>query len=105
MGQVSKRLFFSFVAAIFYINTFFFLLRKVIVWKEFQKAYVLEGHEAAVWAVLPVDDDTILTASADKMIRLWKNGKLVHVYQGHTDAVRGLALVSKDTFVSCSNDG
>lgn len=78
--------------------------RKVIVWKEFQKAYSLEGHEAAVWAVLPLNDDTILTASADKTIKLWKNGKLAHTYQGHTDAVRGLALVTNDTFVSCSND-
>ncbi|CAO3674439.1 unnamed protein product [Rhizopus stolonifer] len=79
--------------------------KNVIIWKEFQKAHVLEGHEAAIWAVLPVDDDTILTASADKTIRLWKNGKQVHTYQGHTDAVRGLALISNDTFVSCSNDG
>lgn len=80
------------------------MYRKVIVWKEFQKAYSLEGHGAAVWAVLPLDDDTILTASADKTIKLWKNGKLAHTYQGHTDAVRGLALVTNDTFVSCSND-
>lgn len=80
-----------------------------------------------MWAVVAVDDDLILTgnnafffffgvvllvlpifvitASADKTIRLWKNGKLSHVYQGHTDAVRGLALVPGVGFVSCSNDG
>lgn len=94
-------------------------------WKEFQQAYVLEGHTASVWAVLAIEDDLILTgkacashkwhppplnsiymiASADKSIRLWRNGKLVHVYQGHTEAVRGLALVPNVGFVSCSNDG
>lgn len=35
--------------------------RKVIVWKDFQQSYVLEGHQAAVWAVLAVEDDLILT--------------------------------------------
>lgn len=30
-------------------------------WKEFQQAYVLEGHTASVWAVLAIEDDLILT--------------------------------------------
>lgn len=30
-------------------------------WKDFQQSYVLEGHQAAVWAVLAVEDDLILT--------------------------------------------
>ncbi|KAI8996998.1 WD40-repeat-containing domain protein [Pilobolus umbonatus] len=79
--------------------------KKVIVWKNFQKAYEIEGHDAAVWAVLMVEEDLILSASADKLIKLWKNGRLVRVFEGHTDAVRGLALIPGTGFVSCSNDG
>ncbi|KAG0186538.1 hypothetical protein DFQ28_007637 [Apophysomyces sp. BC1034] len=75
-----------------------------IIWKNYQKAYVLEGHTAAVWSVLAIEDDLILTASADKTIRLWKNGKEIKIMQGHTDAVRDLALVPGVGFISCSND-
>jgi WD40 repeat protein len=78
--------------------------RKAIVWKGFQQAHVLEGHAAAIWATLFVEDNVVLTASADKTIRLWRDGRQVHIYQGHTDAVRGLALLPGIGFVSCSND-
>jgi phospholipase A-2-activating protein len=37
-----------------------------IVWKNFQKAYVLQGHEEAVWSVLPVKQDVILTGTRKK---------------------------------------
>lgn len=78
--------------------------RKVIVWKDFQQAYTLEGHSAAVWAVLAVDDDTIITGAADKTIRIWHAGKPANVLNGHQDAVRGMALIPGTGFVSCSND-
>jgi phospholipase A-2-activating protein len=108
----------------------FLVFRKAIVWKNFKKAYVLEGHTAAVLGVLGVDNDVVLTgndnhvggnmnhtqlisiylsllsiASADKTIRLWQNGKETKVFNGHTDVVRGLALVPGVGFASCSNDG
>jgi hypothetical protein len=38
------------------------------VWKDFQKSYVLEGHTAAVWAVLAVDDDLILTGKKQYLL-------------------------------------
>lgn len=36
-----------------------------MVWKDFQLAYTLSGHEQAVWAVLALDgpDDLVLTGS------------------------------------------
>lgn len=43
------------------ITTMSLSLRKVIVWKNFEQAYTLEGHTAAVWAVLAIEDDLILT--------------------------------------------
>lgn len=42
--------------------------RKAIVWKDFKQAYVLEGHTAAIWAVLAIDDELILTGN---MCALW----------------------------------
>lgn len=33
----------------------------MIVWKNFEQAYTLEGHTAAVWAVLAIEDDLIVT--------------------------------------------
>lgn len=39
------------------------ILRTVIVWKEFQQAYTLKGHTAAVWAVLALENDLILTGT------------------------------------------
>jgi hypothetical protein len=38
-----------------------------IVWKNFQQAYVLRGHEEAVWSVLPVKEDVILTGTMEKI--------------------------------------
>ncbi|KAJ3281630.1 hypothetical protein HK104_011360 [Borealophlyctis nickersoniae] len=61
-------------------------------------------HEHSVWAVLSVENDVVLTGSADRTIKLWKAGKNTHTYTGHTDAVRSLALYPGLGFVSCSND-
>ena len=66
---------------------------------------VLSGHVAAVWdiAVVP-GKQQLLTASADKSIRLWESGRTKHTFYGHTDCVRGLAVISLSQFLSCSND-
>lgn len=68
---------------------------------------VLEGHEQAVWAVLPVDSapGDLLSASADRTIRLWRRGEALHTFTGHTDVVRGLSIVQGIGFASASNDG
>ncbi|KAL7748722.1 WD repeat protein Lub1 [Sorochytrium milnesiophthora] len=63
----------------------------------------LKGHESAVWSVLAIDSDRILTASADKTVKLWQGGKCVQTFAGHRDVVRHLAL-SDMGIVSCSND-
>jgi phospholipase A-2-activating protein len=85
------------------------------VWKDWQSVAVLQGHTQAVWAVLALDDDTILTASADKIIRQFsiseaikgsdEVSKPVVTYVGHEDAVRGLLRIDATTFASCGNDG
>ncbi|CAD6896898.1 unnamed protein product [Tilletia controversa] len=79
------------------------------VWKDWACVAVLKGHENAVWAVLLIDDDRVLTAGADRTIRLWSisnHAKPIATFSGHTDAVRGLTLLSGgQSFASCGNDG
>jgi phospholipase A-2-activating protein len=66
---------------------------------------VLKGHTAAVWAVLSLPSGDILTASADKTIKIWRDYKCIKTLTKHTDCVRGLALVPSVGFLSCGNDG
>ena len=46
----------------------------------------------------------MVTASADKSIKLWKAGASTHTLTGHTDAVRSLAVISSSEFLSAGND-
>ena len=96
-------------------------LRTAKVWKNFNLAYDLKGHQQSVWAVLGVEEDQFLTGktvnnqpcvclphipigSADKTIKLWQQHKLIQTFNGHTDAVRGLDLLPDIGFASCAND-
>ncbi|KAI9591946.1 WD40-repeat-containing domain protein [Syncephalis fuscata] len=74
------------------------------VWENWQCSWTLEGHAQAVWAVLVLDDASVVTGSADKTIRRWRDGQCVAILQGHDDCVRGLAAVPNVGFISCSND-
>ncbi|CAG8491482.1 5716_t:CDS:10, partial [Ambispora leptoticha] len=62
--------------------------KTVKLWVNWQVSYTLQGHTAAVWAVLAIEDD----------------GKRTHIFKGHTDCVRGLCVLPDLGFVSCSND-
>ncbi|PWN50917.1 PFU-domain-containing protein [Violaceomyces palustris] len=79
------------------------------IWKNWDCVTTFKGHSQAVWAVLAVDSERVLTASADKLVRLWSisNPKEpIAVFTGHTDAVRGLVLLEGgQSFASCGNDG
>ncbi|KAK0547024.1 hypothetical protein OC846_002030 [Tilletia horrida] len=79
------------------------------IWKDWACVAELKGHTNAVWAVLLVDEERVLTGGADKTIRLWsitEHAKPVATFAGHTDAVRGLTLLSGgQSFASCGNDG
>ncbi|KAF8429152.1 WD40-repeat-containing domain protein [Tirmania nivea] len=79
---------------------------KARVWssRNWETVHILEGHTASVWAVLALDENVILTGSADKTIRMWKDGKLVKILKGHTDCVRGLCRIPGGGFASCGND-
>ncbi|KAH8660967.1 WD40-repeat-containing domain protein [Tricladium varicosporioides] len=72
---------------------------------------VLRGHEHAVWAVLAFDAETVITASADKLIRVFHtSGKLIRQIRGSTDVVRALCRLPKGhpsgaDFASAGNDG
>jgi len=77
------------------------------VWKDGECVRVLKGHEAALWAVLPLDefDGQTLTGSGDRTVKLWRGEACAHTFTGHTDVVRSLAYVSGVGFLSSSNDG
>ena len=77
---------------------------------------VLDGHEGAVWDLLPLDPNTIVTGCADKRIRIFDLGKAVAgsvepssiIYT--PDIVRALCQVppghpSGAEIASASNDG
>ncbi|KAI1100017.1 PFU-domain-containing protein [Jackrogersella minutella] len=77
---------------------------------------ILAGHEEAVWDVLPLDENTIVTASADKNMRIYDLRTVVSgevqprstIYT--SDVIRALCQVpaghpSGADFASASNDG
>ncbi|KAI1127240.1 ubiquitin homeostasis protein lub1 [Nemania abortiva] len=77
---------------------------------------VLEGHEGAVWDVLPLSEKLVITGCADKNIRVYDLGKTVagQVQPRSTiytpDVVRALCEVPKShpsgaDIASASNDG
>lgn len=75
------------------------------VWLNDKCMMTLEGHSAAVWAVIILPEQGLmLSGSADKTIKLWKAGRCERTYTGHEDCVRGLAVISSTMFFSCSND-
>lgn len=76
------------------------------VWKDNQLQYTLKGHNASVWDVKIIDEETFLTSSADRTIKLWRQDKEIKNIVGHSDVVRGLALLPDNAgFISTSNDG
>ncbi|KAM9501785.1 phospholipase A-2-activating protein [Clarias gariepinus] len=75
------------------------------VWLSDKCMMTLQGHTAAVWAVVILPEQGLmLTGSADKTIKLWKAGRCEKTYKGHEDCVRGLAVLNNLEFLSCSND-
>lgn len=70
----------------------------------------LTGHDGPIWGVLVYDAKMVLTACADKMIRLFDiNGKSLKTIKGHTDVVRCFCKLpqghwSGAAFASAGND-
>jgi phospholipase A-2-activating protein len=72
---------------------------------------VLMGHEGSVWSVLAFDSETVITASADKLIRVFHtSGKLLRKIKGSGAPVRALCKLPKGhpsgaDFASACNEG
>ncbi|KAF2485090.1 WD40-repeat-containing domain protein [Neohortaea acidophila] len=85
---------------------------QVFVWDVEQGSVVaeLQGHQGPVWGVMVYDAKLIITACADKMIRIFDiNGKSLKTIQGHTDVVRCFCKLpsaqwSGAAFASAGND-
>ncbi|KAI9651270.1 WD repeat protein Lub1 [Ciborinia camelliae] len=71
---------------------------------------VLRGHGGSVWAVLVIDSETVITACADKLIRVFHtSGKLLRTIRGSADVVRALCRLPRShpsgaDFASAGND-
>lgn len=82
---------------------------KAIVWKfigfEQPTRMILEGHEAAVWAVATLDSGKYVSGSADKTICVWSNtGEKLKVIKGSKDCVRSLLSLPNNCLISAGND-
>jgi phospholipase A-2-activating protein len=85
---------------------------QVFVWnvEEGNVTAELTGHQGPVWGLLVYDEKLILTACADKMIRIFDiNGKSLKTIEGHTDVVRCFCKLpaghwSGAAFASAGND-
>ncbi|WFD05628.1 hypothetical protein MVES1_000960 [Malassezia vespertilionis] len=79
----------------------------VRIWKNWECVATLAGHEAAVWSVLPIDADRVLSASADKRVVLWsiRHATMLATFSGAKHPARALASVGAQTFASSGNDG
>lgn len=85
---------------------------QVFVWDVEEGSVVAElsGHDGPVWGVLVYDAKLVLTACADKMIRVFDiNGKSLSTIQGHTDVVRCFCKLAPNhwsgaAFASAGND-
>ena len=52
-----------------------------IVWSEWQLKCKLLGHSGSVWSVCYISEDTIISGSADKTIKIWKNYECVRTIE------------------------
>ncbi|KAF2135029.1 phospholipase A-2-activating protein [Dothidotthia symphoricarpi CBS 119687] len=85
--------------------------REARIWEvgKWGSSTVLQGHDAAVWAVLAYDNNTIITGCADKQIRFFgPSGKLLRSIHA-PDIVRALCRLppnhpSGAQFASAGND-
>ncbi|KAF9893989.1 hypothetical protein FE257_008960 [Aspergillus nanangensis] len=72
---------------------------------------LFEGHGNTVWDVLAYDQDTIITACADKLVRIFNSsGKLLKTIKAFPDVVRALCKIPSSSptgahFAAASNDG
>lgn len=70
----------------------------------------LQGHGGPVWGVMVYDSKLVMTACADKVVRVFDiSGKALGAFKGHTDVVRSFCRVpdghwSGAAFASAGND-
>ncbi|KAF2716376.1 PFU-domain-containing protein [Polychaeton citri CBS 116435] len=85
---------------------------QVFVWdvEEGNVVAELKGHTANIWGILVYDSKFVITACADKAIRIFDiNGKALNTINGHTDVVRSFCKLPPDhwsgaAFASAGND-
>ncbi|KAL0132928.1 hypothetical protein PUN28_000573 [Cardiocondyla obscurior] len=65
----------------------------------------LMHHTAAVWCVADLQNGSIISGAADKLVIVWsRDGLVQHKLKGHTDCVRDIVDIKEDEFLTCAND-
>lgn len=80
----------------------------VRIWRHWTCVATLEAHAQAAWSVYPLDDDRVLSASADRTVCLWSlqsPSAPVRTFTGATQAVRDVVGVSETHVIAAGNDG
>ena len=80
---------------------------EVFSWPEAKPIAQLGEHADSVMSVAWQDDDTIVSASLDKEVRVWsvKSGKLVRTFKGHSRGVTSVSfLADKKTMITAGID-
>ena len=80
---------------------------KIRIWDLNNEKYekTLFGHTGCIWDLI-VDDDCLISASADKTIKIWNinQGIVKRTLEGHMDTVFALKVIKNGDLASASGD-
>lgn len=74
--------------------------------KKRQETASLEGHDGGISSLVSLDEQFLVSASADHTVKVWdlKNKKMVKSFENHSDYIYGLAKFGKEHVVTASKD-
>ena len=69
---------------------------------EYNARAVLKGHDAIVVVVIVPDDDTVVSGSCDRTIRVWsqEHASVLRVMRGHAANVTSLAMAADNVVLA-----
>jgi hypothetical protein len=70
----------------------------------YRRSQPIDGHTGYVYAVLPLADGRVASASRDRTIRLWRDGVCTQVLAGHEASITCLAEPAPGVLLSGSRD-
>ena len=82
------------------------LWRRVNPSADYNCVRTFSGHTGSVWSVAVMENQNIVSGSADKTIKIWSQstGECLHTLSGHTGVVYSVAVLPTNEIVSGSDD-